>query len=173
MSKGGAMKPSALAILSLGLLCSNVFASDDSSAGLNNPLQPPPIRNKMTGEAFLAANKNKPDVVTLPDGLQYKILVNGNGKQPTDNDVVTVNYSGKLIDGTEFDSSYKRGQPISFPVRGVIRGWVEALQLMKVGSSWEVYIPPALAYGERGAPPAIGPNETLIFKIDLIDIKKS
>ena len=124
------------------------------------------------GEKFLMMNKSKQGVVTLPDGLQYKVLVKGKGPKPTANDVVTVDYAGKLINGTEFDSSYKRGQPISFPVSGVIPGWTEALQMMRVGSTWELYIPASLAYGERGAPPAIGPNETLIFKVNLIDIKK-
>lgn len=125
------------------------------------------------GQAFLAANKAKPGVITLPDGLQYKILVDGTGPKPTDSDTVTVNYAGTLIDGTEFDSSYKRGKPISFPVNGVIPGWVEALKLMKVGSIWELYIPASLAYGEQGAPPAIGPNETLIFKVELLGINKT
>jgi FKBP-type peptidyl-prolyl cis-trans isomerase FklB len=110
--------------------------------------------------------------VTLPDGLQYKILIAGKGTMPTTSDTVTVNYAGTLIDGTEFDSSYKRGEPISFPVNGVIPGWTEALQLMKPGSTWMLYIPSELAYGEQGAPPNIGPNETLVFKVELIDVKK-
>ncbi len=129
--------------------------------------------NQDAGAAFLATNKAKPGVVTLPSGLQYKIIVAGQGSKPHLTDAVTVNYAGTLIDGTEFDSSYKRGRPISFPVAGVIAGWTEALQLMSVGSTWELYIPANLAYGSRGAPPAIGPNETLIFKVELIDIKKS
>ena len=131
------------------------------------------MKNKTAGEAYLTANKDKPGVVTLPSGLQYKIIQEGDGATPTANDVVTVHYSGTLIDGTEFDSSYKRGTPASFPVGGVIRGWTEALKLMKVGSTWELYIPANLAYGERGAPPVIGPNETLIFTVKLIDVKKS
>lgn len=168
------MKPSAIAILGLGLLCSNAYATDNQYTPSSDQSQTQSLeaKNKMEGDAFLAANKKKSGVITLPDGLQYKILTAGNGKQPTDNDVVTVNYSGKLINGTEFDSSYKRGQPLTFPVGGVIPGWVEALKLMKVGSTWELYIPSSLAYGEQGAPPAIGPNETLIFKVDLIDTKK-
>ncbi len=126
--------------------------------------------NRKKGEAFLAANKAKPGVQTLPDGLEYKILKEGTGPKPTGNDTVTVNYRGTLIDGKEFDSSYKRGQPASFPVGGVIRGWTEALQLMPVGSKWELYIPPDLAYGDRGSGPDIGPGETLIFEVELLSI---
>ena len=126
--------------------------------------------NKIEGEAFLASNKTKEGVKTLPDGLQYKVLKEGNGPKPTANDTVTVNYRGTLINGKEFDSSYKRGQPISFPVNGVIKGWTEALQLMPVGSKWELFIPPDLAYGERGAGADIGPNATLIFEVELISI---
>jgi FKBP-type peptidyl-prolyl cis-trans isomerase FklB len=122
------------------------------------------------GEAFLAANKSKPGVVTLPDGLEYKILTAGNGPKPTANDTVTVNYRGTFINGTEFDSSYKRGQPVSFPVGGVIKGWTEALQLMPVGSKWELFIPADLAYGDRGAGADIGPGETLIFEVELLSI---
>lgn len=129
-------------------------------------------KNLAEGQAFLKANKTKPGVVTLPDGLQYKIIKQGTGAQPTVNDTVTVHYKGTFIDGKEFDSSYKYGQPISFPVGGVIPGWVEALQLMKVGSEWELFIPANLAYGAAGAPGAIEPNKTLIFKVTLIDIKK-
>lgn len=128
---------------------------------------------QMTADTFLAANKTKPGVITLPDGLQYKIISQGSGKKPTINDSVTVDYAGSLIDGTEFDSSYKRGQPATFPVSGVIQGWTEALQLMPVGSTWELYIPPTLAYGSTGAPPTIGPNQALIFKVHLISIGQS
>lgn len=128
-------------------------------------------KNQAAGEAFLALNKSKPNVVTLSDGLQYQVIKQGTGPKPTANDTVTVNYAGKLINGTEFDSSYKRGQPASFPVNGVIAGWTEALQMMNVGSIWELYVPPSLAYGQHGAPPAIGPNETLIFKVELLGIK--
>ena len=123
------------------------------------------------GAAFLAANKTKEGVVTLPDGLQYKILTAGTGKKPKETETVSVNYRGTLVDGTEFDSSYKRGQPAEFQVNGVIKGWVEALQLMPVGSKWELYIPPELAYGERGAGGVIGPNTTLIFQVELLAIK--
>jgi len=122
------------------------------------------------GEAFLAANKSKDGVQTLPDGLQYKILQQGSGPKPTANDTVTVNYRGTLISGKEFDSSYKRGQPISFPVGGVIKGWTEALQLMPVGSKWQLFIPADLAYGDRGAGSDIGPGETLIFDVELLSI---
>ena len=127
-------------------------------------------KNKAAGEAFLAANKNNPGVVTLPDGLEYQVITSGNGATPTANDTVTVNYRGTLIDGTEFDSSYKRGQPAEFPVGGVIRGWTEALEKMTVGSKWKVFIPSELAYGERGQN-GIPPNSTLIFEVELLVTK--
>lgn len=126
--------------------------------------------NRKEGEAFLAANKGKEGVVTTPSGLQYKILTAGTGPKPTANDTVTCNYRGTLIDGKEFDSSYKRGQPASFPVSGVIKGWTEALQMMPVGSKWQLFIPPDLAYGDRGAGADIGPGETLIFEVELLSI---
>jgi FKBP-type peptidyl-prolyl cis-trans isomerase len=128
--------------------------------------------NKKDGDAFLAANKSKPGVVTLPSGLQYKILKEGTGPKPTSADSVECNYKGTLIDGTEFDSSYKRGQSATFPVTGVIKGWTEALQLMPVGSKWQLVLPPDLAYGARGAGDAIGPDETLIFEVELLGITK-
>ena len=128
-------------------------------------------RNKKQGDAFLAANKKKDSVKTLPSGLQYKVLVAGSGKKPTINDTVTTHYRGTLIDGTEFDNSYKRGEPATFPVRGVIPGWTEALQLMPVGSKWQLFIPSGLAYGERGAGQTIGPNSTLNFEVELLSIK--
>lgn len=121
----------------------------------------------------MAVNKTKPGVVSLADGLQYKIIVNGSGAKPSANDMVTVHYAGTLINGTEFDSSYKRKEPATFQLTQVIPGWTEVLQLMKVGSIWEVYIPSTLAYGAQGAPPRIGPDETLIFKIELISINNS
>lgn len=127
-------------------------------------------KNKTEGPAFLAANKTKPGVVTLPSGLQYKILKEGTGPKPTATDTVTVNYRGTLLDGTEFDSSYKRGEPATFPVNRVIKGWTEALQLMPVGSKWELYIPADLAYGAAGAGGDIGPNATLIFDVELLSI---
>ncbi len=128
-------------------------------------------KNKTEGEAFLAANKAKEGVVTLPSGLQYKVITTGTGPKPTLEQTVTCQYRGTLIDGKEFDSSFKRGQPASFPVKGVIKGWTEVLQLMPVGSKWQVFVPSALAYGERGAGADIGPNATLIFEIELVVIK--
>ena len=128
-------------------------------------------KNKKEGEAFLAENKKKEGVQTTTSGLQYKVLKTGTGATPTKNDVVTTNYRGTLLDGTEFDSSYARGQPASFPVGGVIKGWTEALQLMKVGDKWRLFIPAELAYGERGAGDDIPPNATLIFDIELLDVK--
>ena len=127
--------------------------------------------NKKDGEAFLAANKAKEGVVTLPSGLQYKVITTGTGPKPTASDSVVCNYRGTLIDGKEFDSSYKRGQPATFPVSGVIKGWTEALQLMPVGSKWQLFIPSELAYGERGAGQQIGPNSTLIFEVELLSIQ--
>jgi FKBP-type peptidyl-prolyl cis-trans isomerase FklB len=127
-------------------------------------------KNKKGGEAFLAENKKKDGVKTLPSGLQYKVIKEGTGKVPKATDTVTTHYRGTLIDGTEFDSSYKRGQPASFPVNGVIPGWTEALQLMKTGSKWQLFIPSNLAYGERGSG-TIGPNAVLVFEIELIAVK--
>ena len=127
--------------------------------------------NKKEGDAFLTANKIKDGVVALPSGLQYKILQEGTGPKPTAADTVTVNYRGTLINGTEFDSSYKRGQPASFPVGGIIKGWTEALLLMPVGSKWQLFIPADLAYGSRQASPAIGPNSTLVFEVELLSIQ--
>lgn len=129
-------------------------------------------KNQKEGEAFLAENKKKEGVITLPSGLQYKVIKAGSGKKPKATDTVSVHYQGTLINGTEFDSSYRRGQPVSFPVNGVIPGWTEALQLMEVGAKWQVVIPSNLAYGDRGAGPQIGPNATLIFEIELISIQE-
>jgi len=128
--------------------------------------------NKTEGEAFLAANKSKDGVVTLPSGLQYKILTAGAGPKPTASDSVKCNYRGTLIDGKEFDSSYKRGQPATFEVGQVIKGWTEALQLMPVGSKWQIFVPSSLGYGERGAGAEIGPNATLIFEVELLSIEE-
>jgi FKBP-type peptidyl-prolyl cis-trans isomerase FklB len=127
-------------------------------------------KNKTDGDAFLAANKSQAGVQSLPDGLQYLVLTNGSGQLPTASDMVTVNYRGTLLDGTEFDSSYKRGQPAQFQVGGVIRGWTEALQMMPVGSKWKLFIPSELAYGEQGNR-NIPPNSTLIFEVELLDAK--
>ena len=122
-------------------------------------------------EKFLMENKAKEGVKTLPSGLQYKVIKDGEGATPKLTDTVVTHYRGTLIDGTEFDSSYKRKEPATFPVSGVIKGWTEALQLMKEGAKWILYVPPKLAYGERGAGGLIGPNETLIFEIELLKVK--
>ncbi len=171
------MKLKLVTALSFACLISAAYASENSVT-TQAPMEPAKTmqttaadQNQAAGAAFLEANKKQAGVVTLPSGLQYKIIKEGNGAKPTASDTVTVNYAGRLINGTEFDSSYKRGQPISFPVNGVIAGWTEALKLMPVGSTWELYIPADLAYGSRGAPPVIGPNETLIFKVELLGIK--
>ena len=129
-------------------------------------------KNKKEGEAFLAENKKKPGVVALPSGLQYKEIKAGTGKTPKATDTVSTHYKGTLIDGTEFDSSYKRGQPASFPVNGVIPGWTEALQKMKVGAKWQLFIPSELAYGENPQPGSpIGPNSVLLFDIELLGVQ--
>jgi FKBP-type peptidyl-prolyl cis-trans isomerase FklB len=129
------------------------------------------MKNQKDGEAFLAENARKPGVVTLPSGLQYLVITEGHGKKPAATSTVTTNYSGKLLDGTEFDSSYKRGQPATFPVNGVIKGWTEALQLMPVGSKWQLFIPSSLAYGDNGAGNVIPPGATLIFEVELLGVK--
>lgn len=126
--------------------------------------------NTQESEAFLAANAGKDGVLTVESGLQYKVLEAGEGAKPSADDVVEVHYRGTLIDGTEFDSSYARGESITFPVNGVIQGWTEALQLMPVGSKWELYIPSDLAYGPGGTQGAIGPNQALIFEVELLSI---
>ncbi len=128
--------------------------------------------NKAEGEAFLAANKTKEGVVTLPSGVQYKIITNGTGPKPTAKDTVVCQYRGTLLNGKEFDSSYKRGEPITFPVNGVIPGWTEILQLMPAGSKWQVWVPANLAYGDRQAGPDIKPGSTLAFEIELLSIKQ-
>ena len=129
-------------------------------------------RNLTAAQAYLAENGKKQGVVTLPSGLQYEILVAGTGPKPTATDTVTTHYSGTLLDGTVFDSSIERGTPASFPVNGVIPGWVEALQLMGVGSKWRIVVPLELAYKDRGAGNKIGPNQALIFEVELISIDK-
>ena len=128
-------------------------------------------KNKADGEKFLAENAKQEGVKTLPSGLQYREITPGKGKSPKDTDTVSTHYKGTLIDGTEFDSSYKRGEPVTFPVSGVIAGWTEALQLMKEGAKWQLFIPSNLAYGDRGAGREIGPNATLIFEVELISVK--
>jgi FKBP-type peptidyl-prolyl cis-trans isomerase FklB len=126
--------------------------------------------NKKEGEAFLAANASKPGVVTLPSGLQYSVIKEGTGPKPELTDTVKCHYHGTLINGKVFDSSVDRGQPAQFPVNGVIRGWVEALPLMPVGSKWKLFIPSELAYGDSQAGPAIGPGSTLVFDVELLEI---
>ena len=127
--------------------------------------------NSKIGQAFLEGNKSKPGVVTLSSGLQYKILKEGSGSKPTLESTVTVHYRGTLINGEEFDSSYKNNEPISFGLNGLIQGWQIAMPLMPAGSTWRMFIPGELAYGLRGSPPKIGPNETLIFDIELISVQ--
>jgi FKBP-type peptidyl-prolyl cis-trans isomerase FklB len=127
--------------------------------------------NVKEGEKFLTENKKKEGVKTTPSGLQYKVINEGTGAQPKATDTVTVNYRGTLIDGTEFDSSYKRGEPATFPLNAVIRGWTEGLQLMKVGSKYQLFVPPNLAYGDRAVGPDITPNSTLIFDVELLGVK--
>jgi FKBP-type peptidyl-prolyl cis-trans isomerase FklB len=162
-----------IALSAIGL---NVYAEESTgstqSTGTTMQSSSIELTNKQAGAAYLAENAKKPGVVTLPDGLQYKVVTAGTGPKPTRTDVVTVNYAGTLVNGKEFDSSYTRGEPATFPVNGVIAGWTEALQMMPKGSTWMLYIPSSLAYGEQGMPPVIGPNETLIFKVELIDVKK-
>lgn len=129
-------------------------------------------KNKKEGDEFLADNKGKEGVKTLPSGLQYKVLKEGEGAVPKATDLVETHYKGTLIDGTEFDSSYGRNAPAVFPVNGVIKGWTEALQLMKVGSKWQLFVPADLAYGAQGAGNVIGPNATLVFEVELLSIKE-
>ncbi len=128
-------------------------------------------KNNQAGNKFLAENKTKEGVKEIASGLQYRIITAGNGKQPQSTDTVVVHYRGTLLDGNEFDSSYKRNKPATLPLSGVIKGWQEALPLMKEGAKWELYIPPALAYGARGSGGRIGPNQTLVFEVELLEIK--
>jgi len=171
------IKLSAIAMLGAGLVCSNVYAVENTSVPMDS-VQSVAATNQAASTAFLAANQKKPGVVTLPNGLQYKEITPGKGASPTDNDTVVVDYAGTLIDGKEFDSSYKRGQPATFQVSAVIPGWTQALKMMKPGATWELFIPAALAYGEQGVPaeagqpPVIGPNQALIFKVHLISVNK-
>jgi FKBP-type peptidyl-prolyl cis-trans isomerase FklB len=130
-------------------------------------------KNQQVGMEFLAKNKKEKGVKETASGLQYKVIKEGDGKAPAPGDTVTVNYRGMLLNGQEFDSSYKRGEPATLPVNGVIKGWQEALPMMKEGAKWEIYVPSELAYGQRGAGNSIGPNETLVFDIELINVKQS
>jgi FKBP-type peptidyl-prolyl cis-trans isomerase FklB len=148
-----------------------VALQNDVRARQQGQMQQVAEKNRKDGEAFLAANAGKEGVVRLPSGLQYKILTPGTGPKPSATDSVVCNYRGTLIDGTEFDSSYKRGQPATFGVGRVIKGWTEALQLMPVGSKWQLFVPAQLAYGDRGAGADIGPNATLIFEVELLSIE--
>lgn len=164
-----------VAILALGLSCANIYA--DTNINPKNSNQGSTVKsiaekNLQAGQEFLAKNKKLPGVITLADGLQYKIDKVGTGPKPTASDTVVVHYSGKLPNGKEFDSSYKRGEPATFPVNAVIPGWTEALQLMPVGSKWELFIPANLSYGTQSIPPDIGPNQVLTFTVELLDIKK-
>lgn len=136
------------------------------------PSAPQAVTPLEAGRAFLVENGTRASVVTTASGLQYEVLTSGDGVTPGPSDMVTTHYHGTLIDGRVFDSSVQRGQPIAFPVDGVISGWTEALQLMQVGDKWKLYIPPAMAYGTRGSPPAIGPDETLIFEVELLDVQR-
>jgi FKBP-type peptidyl-prolyl cis-trans isomerase FklB len=170
------MKIRLIAAMCLSLACATQSYADDSAMTASAPAATADSAqggSLQAGQAFLQANKSKPGVVTLPDGLQYKVITAGTGPSPTDQDIVTVEYTGKLINGTEFDSSIKHGGTIDFQVGQVIPGWVEALKLMQPGATWELYIPSNLAYGDAGAPPAIGPNETLVFTVKLVSFKKA
>lgn len=164
-----------LFVVCLGLLlfltAGGAFAAVDQPASSSQPSSSSPDANQKMGDAYMQSNKNKKGVVTLPSGLQYEVIEMGNGKKPSSKDTVTVDYEGKLLSGQVFDSSYQRGQSATFPVSGVISGWQEALQLMPIGSTWILTIPPNLAYGNIGAGGVIGPNETLIFKVHLIGIQ--
>jgi len=128
--------------------------------------------NKAKEEAFLKENAQKPEMQVTASGLQYKVLREGTGPRPLESDTVKVHYRGTLLDGSEFDSSYKRNEPAVFPLKGVIKGWTEALQLMKVGSKYQIFLPSRLAYGEQGAGQAIAPNATLVFEVELLGIEK-
>ncbi|MDB5106325.1 MAG: FKBP-type peptidyl-prolyl cis-trans isomerase [Fibrobacteres bacterium] len=142
----------------------------DMMARLDSTNKVKAAENEKAAKAFLEKNGKEPGVITTPSGLQYKVLTEGKGPKPDSSSTVTVHYVGTLLDGTEFDSSIKRGQPVSFPVGNVIKGWTEALQLMPVGSKYKLWIPPAIGYGERGAGKQIGPNSLLIFEVELISL---
>lgn len=138
---------------------------------MQEQMQQKAAENQAQGVAFLEQNKNVDGVVALPSGLQYKVEREGSGASPSSSDVVSVHYEGRLINGEVFDSSYERGEPVEFPVNGVIRGWTEALTLMKPGAKWQLFIPSDLAYGPQGSGPQIGPNSTLIFDVELLEVK--
>jgi FKBP-type peptidyl-prolyl cis-trans isomerase FklB len=164
----------AIAGIALFACASLTGCGDESEKSVNDPVTPGLSQgqaNKKKGEEFLATNAKKEGVKTLPSGLQYLVLKEGTGKRPEATDQVEVHYHGTLLDGTVFNSSVDRGTPLTIPVNGVIPGWIEALQLMKEGAKWKVFIPSKLAYQKRGSPPKIGPNETLIFEIELLHVK--
>jgi len=150
----------------------NIYAAFQKQAigQMSHARQVAALQNQEAGQKFMANNATKPGVVQLPDGLQYKVITTGTGPKPTDDDTVTANYRGTLIDGTEFDSTYKRNQPATFQLHGTIAGWREALKLMPVGSKWEIYVPAELAYSKQSVGNTIGPNTTLIFEIELLSI---
>ena len=166
-----------------GLTGAKTLLTDEEMAGTLTTLQQNVVtkrtearkalgeKNLKEGEQFLAENAKKEGVVTQSSGLQYKIITDGTGKKAKSTDTVTVHYRGTLIDGTEFDSSYKRNEPATFPLQNVMPGWAEGVSLMKVGSKWQLFIPSKLAYGEEGAGDVIGPNATLIFEVELLDAK--
>jgi FKBP-type peptidyl-prolyl cis-trans isomerase FklB len=160
------MKSFFILTLALGLAAGCGAKNDKASMQTNSSANSDP------GAAFLAANAKKDGVTTTASGLQYKVLKSGMGETPKLSDTVKVHYQGTLIDGTIFDSSIQRGQPISFPVGGVIAGWTEALQLMKVGDKWQLFIPARLAYGDQSPTPAIPPNSVLIFEVELLGVEK-
>jgi len=184
-SIGGSMKKDGLDSLNLDILKQGLNAALHGDSVMIDPMQSQMViqaylqdKQKSKGEAnlaigkkFLAENKSKPGVVELPDGLQYQVFKEGTGAMPALTDTVTVNYVGSLIDGTEFDGSKDHGGPQPWPVSGYIKGWSEALQMMKVGSKWKLFVPAALAYGERGNGPKIQPNSTLVFELELLAIK--
>jgi len=147
-------------------------ALSNATSSVNNSLKERARKNLEAGQAYMKANKDKDGVVELSNGIQYKELRKGAGGHPTRDDTVVVHYEGRLVDGSVFDSSKQRGEPATFPVNGVIEGWQEVLPLMAAGARWEVVIPPKLAYGVRGAGAGIGPNETLVFEIELLEVKK-
>ena len=167
------MKVKILTAISVALIATHAYAADVDITPADAQGPAPQLdKNQQAGAAFLAANKKKPGVVTLPDGMQYIVLQPGTGPKPDESDVVTVQYEGRLIDGTVFDSSASHGGTVDFPLGQVIAGWVEGLKLMQKGATYQLFIPSDLAYGPSGAPPSIGPNETLIFKVTLVDFKK-
>ncbi len=166
-------RDSAARLMSDAQVQSCIMAFQDSMRKKQEEMARVAGEEQMTkGAALLAENAKKPGVVTLPSGLQYRVITEGKGKKPTEKSTVTTHYRGRLIDGKEFDSSFKRGQPAQFAVTGVIRGWTEALQLMKEGSKWELYIPPDLAWGASGSGGVIPPNATVIFELELISVDK-